>query len=93
MRNLVVGLLLAFFASAAAAQQSARPDPADPSARSPKPVYQSAFADYRPWAEPEVARWRELNDEVGRLGGHVGHAGRAKPAPKPAAAAGGEVRK
>ena len=91
MRNLVVGLSLAFFASAAAAQQIARPDPADPSARSPKPVYRSAFAAYRPWAETEVARWRESNEEVGRLGGHVGHAGRAKP--KPAAAAGGEVRR
>ena len=92
MRKLVVCASLACFASVAGAQQSARPDPADPSARAPKPAYESVFAGYRPWAEADLARWREVNDEVSRLAGHPGHAGRAKPAPKPQAAA-AEARK
>ena len=92
MLRSAVSVLLAFFAGAAAAQQNARPDPADPSARSSRPVYESAFSGYRPWAEPKLARWREVNDEVGRIGGHVGHVGQAKPAPKPPAASAGEKR-
>jgi hypothetical protein len=70
----------------AAAGQAARPDPADPKALVPAPRYESTFKDYRPHAEPEIARWRETNEEMGRLGGHAGHlpraAGQQKPAPK-----------
>lgn len=76
---------LAFLAGAAAGQQTARPDPADPSARSPKPAYQSAFAGYRPYKEEELARWREANDEVARLAGHAGHVSQAGSAAKSAA--------
>ena len=39
-------------------------------------------------AEPEIERWREVNDEVGRIGGHMGQAAKAghppKAAPNPA---------
>lgn len=79
-------------ASAANAQNAARPDPADPRAATKSRPYESAFKDYRPYREAEVARWREANEEMGRLGGHQGHlpqaAGTAKPGPKPAAGGG-----
>jgi hypothetical protein len=70
---------LACFAGAVAAQQSARPDPANPSAGSQKPVYESAFSSYRPWTEPEFARWRDANEEMGRLNGHLGHVPGSRP--------------
>ncbi len=87
--------LLAFAALAAcvpcAAAQQARPDPADPAARVPQAAYNSAFAGYTSYREQDLAAWREVNDEVARIGGHVrmfggaGHGGArpgsAKPAP------------
>ena len=38
------------------------------------PEYDSAFSDYR-WFDstPEMIDWRGANDEVGRLGGFMGH--------------------
>jgi len=30
-----------------------------------EPAYHSAFADYRPYQEPEPGAWRALNDAVG----------------------------
>lgn len=36
-------------------------------------TYQSAFADYRPFQDETVQDWRESNDEMGRLRGHMGH--------------------
>ena len=65
--------LAAFFAGSAAAQAPARPDPADPKASAPARAYESAFKAYRPYNEPELARWREANEKMGRLKGHVGH--------------------
>ena len=81
-------LALAFcFAGTTAAQTAARPDPAEPRAAAPAPSYDSAFKDYRPYVDPEIARWRDVNQEVGRLNGHVGHVPQqpgiaAKPAAK-----------
>lgn len=77
-------------AGAAAAQNAARPDPADPKAATPsQPAYESAFKGYRPHSDPEVARWRESNEEMGRLKGHVGHVpGSVAPAPSPASKSG-----
>lgn len=65
--------LAACFAGAAAAQSPARPDPADPKASAPARAYESGFKDYRPYVDPVLARWRDANDEMGRLNGHVGH--------------------
>lgn len=83
-------VLAACAAGSAAAQTSARPDPADPKAAVLARAYESAFKEYRPYADPEIARWRQANDEMGRLGGHVGHVGQvpretspAKPGAKP----------
>jgi hypothetical protein len=64
--------LAAMVAGAAAAQSAAKPDPADPKARVPSVEYRSAFEGYRRYAEPEVTGWREMNQEVGRVGGHLG---------------------
>ena len=87
MLKTVCFTLSACIAGSAAAQSSARPDPADPKVVEPVRAYESAFRDYRPYVDPEVARWRESNEEMGRLGGHVGHLPKtsdamAKPAAK-----------
>lgn len=86
-------MLLAIASAAAgsvAAQNAARSDPADPKAAPPsRPVYGSAFKGYRPYADPEVGRWRESNGEMGRLKGHVGHVpGSVPPAASPASKSG-----
>jgi hypothetical protein len=52
--------------------------------------YRSAFAGYRAWSAQPLRDWREVNDEVERLGGHAGHlraspdAAVAKPSTPPA---------
>ena len=79
MKSGIPFVLLAGFASTVAAQQITRADPGDPAVPVPKPVYESAFAKYRPWTGPAAGRWREANEEVRRLGGHAGH---VKPAGK-----------
>lgn len=79
-------MLLACVAGSAAAQATARPDPADPNAAVPKRPYESVFKDYRPYVDSDVASWRQSNEEMGRLGGHVGHVPKAQgPTAKPAA--------
>ena len=72
--------LTALVAGSAVAQSSARSDPADSKAIVPARPYESAFKGYRPYVDPVVARWRESNEEVGRIGGHAGHAPGAAPA-------------
>ncbi|NLF53915.1 MAG: hydrolase [Thauera phenolivorans] len=40
----------------------------------PLPPYRSSLDAYRPYRADEPLRaWKEANDEVGRLGGHMGH--------------------
>jgi len=83
--------LAVFAASSAGAQAPARPDPADPKAGgAERPAYESGFKGYRPYSDPEIARWRESNERAGRLGGHQGHVpqapvGSGKPEAKPQA--------
>jgi hypothetical protein len=89
--------LAAFAASSAGAQAPARPDPADPKAGgAARPAYESAFKGYRPYVDPEIARWRDSNEQAGRLGGHMGHipsapagAGKSEAKPQPASTHGG----
>jgi hypothetical protein len=77
----------AFWLPPAAAQQSVHTGPADPQAKVPAPAYDSAFAGYQPLRDDALVPWREVNDEVARVGGHMGmfggaHAGHGvKPAP------------
>ena len=85
--------LAASFAGSAIGQAAARPDPADPKAAATVRPYESAFRDYRPYVDPDIARWRDVNDEVGKLKGHAGHVPQqpgtaAKPGAKPPAQGG-----
>lgn len=83
-------LLSAMAAGAGCAQTVARPDPAAADGKAPAPEYRSAFEGYRRYAEPEVAGWREMNQEVGRVGGHPGIVRGQGDATKPGAKAHGE---
>jgi hypothetical protein len=65
-------LLAALAAGNAGAQSAARPDPADPAARVPETAYRSAFDGYQKHELSRQVPWREANDEVSRIGGHVG---------------------
>jgi|SRR5688572_11584876 hypothetical protein len=76
----------------AAAQQQARPNPADPAAPVSAFKHDSAFAGYRGFREEPLAPWRDANDETARAGGHTGIVGGAhgargasKPTSKPPA--------
>ena len=83
--------LAALAAGIAAAEETRRPDPADPRAKVPAVEYRSAFAGYRPFAEEKVAPWKESNEAVKDGDEHGGHAAKTpaqpKPAPKPPAGA------
>jgi hypothetical protein len=88
MHKAVLFVVAVAGAGAAAAQQPQRPNPADPKANVPAVEHRSVFEGYRRYAEPEVSGWREMNEEVGRIGGHVGmhrQGGATKPAAKPPA--------
>ena len=65
-------ILLLAVAGAAFARSGGANDPRAPEAKVPPPTYQSVFADYRPYREPELAPWRDVNEEVARVGGHTG---------------------
>lgn len=67
-------------ALSAAFAQTARPD--DPDATVPAVQTPSAFAAYRPYREVEIAPWREVNDEMGRIGSGIAHM-RAGPTVRP----------
>lgn len=92
MHKRIVLLIAATAAATAGAQQPQRPDPGDPGSKVPVVEHRSAFEGYRRYVEPEVAGWREMNQEVGRVGGHLGIVRRqgeaAKPEPKDPAQAG-----
>lgn len=75
-------------ATAGSAAAQARPDPADAKAKAPPVEYRSAFEGYKPYAEPELAPWRAVNEDVRRVGGHIGMMraqSRDKPQAKPPA--------
>lgn len=72
MYKYVVVAVMAAFAGPLAAQGTARPDPADARAKVPAVEHRSALEGYRRYEEPQVGGWRELNDETGRVGGHLG---------------------
>lgn len=67
-------------APSAAAPAGVR-DPGDAKAVVPPVNYASAFGRYRPNVEVEVGGWRDLNDQVGRIGGWRAYGREALPAP------------
>jgi len=64
--------LAALAAGTALAQTDNRPGPADPQARTPAPVYRSAFEGFRRLEEERRANWGKANEEAARIGGHMG---------------------
>ena len=81
---------VAALALATTASAQSRPRPDDPAVKTPPPAQASAFEGYRRFRDEQMMPWREVNDEVGRLGGHMGHvqdeAAPATPAPSGQAA-------
>jgi hypothetical protein len=65
-------LLAAAAGGAAFAQSGDANDPRAPETKPPPVIYRSAFEEYRPYREPEIASWRAVNEEVARVGGHIG---------------------
>lgn len=89
MQRVILSTFLLCLGASAAARSDARRDPVDAQARAPAVQYRSAFADYQTYREPEIEKWREVNDQVRDLGGHKGQAAKAagpaetKPSAKP----------
>jgi hypothetical protein len=76
------GMTVVAASSAASFAQAAKgADPADPGAPTPTARYESAFAGYAAYQEPQAGNWRERNDELGSVGGHAGHLQRPDQAP------------
>jgi|JRYK01.1.fsa_nt_gb hypothetical protein len=84
-RRLIAAALACAAAAAAVAQEAAQRTSADPAPPGPVPAYHSPFERYRPYAEEPLGAWRELNDTVGRVGGHMGALRAGPPAAPPAA--------
>lgn len=63
-------------------------DHASPAA-TPTAGYRSVFVDYKPMPDETVRDWRQANDAMGRLRGHMGHLNTEKPMPSKAAHASG----
>lgn len=74
MKNAFIAVIaLAAHAPLAAAQPvAASIDPADPAAPAPPFQYESAFEGYRGYRDTPLTPWRDVNDEVARVGGHLG---------------------
>lgn len=90
LRSISPAVVLLALAQPAHAQQSgegAARNPADPGAQTPSLQYKSPFAGYRPFASGAVGPWREVNDEVARIGGWKAYAREAYEASKEAAPA------
>lgn len=70
-----------------AAQSTPATNPASPDAPVRPTTYESAFTGYRTYSDEKPASWREVNDEVGRVGGQIGifggagHAGHGSAKP------------
>src|SRR5687767_8343176 len=77
MSRIFLSAVLPFAALQAAVAQQPSASPADPQAAAPPAQYESVFSTYTPYQEPAAAPWRALNDEVGRVGGHIGIMGGA----------------
>lgn len=71
LRSICCGIA-ALISATAAAQDAAPRNPADPSVAVPAPRYESAFSGYARQRDEKIAPWREVNDEVARVGGHIG---------------------
>ncbi|NJD87937.1 MAG: hypothetical protein FIB05_07980 [Betaproteobacteria bacterium] len=80
-------LALALPAHAQPPVGAAAKNPGDPGAQVPSLQYSSPFAGYRPFAAGAVGPWKDMNDEVARIGGWKAYAREAYEASKQAAPA------
>ena len=72
--RLILGVVPFIGLAACAADRTAVPPSArEAQAAVPLVEYRSAFADYKPFADQELADWRKANDDVGAAGGHAAH--------------------
>ena len=72
MEKAVLLVLSALAGGAAMAQQAEGTAPRESATKAPGLTYRSAFEDYRPFRDQQLAPWREVNDDVARVGGHLG---------------------
>lgn len=88
---MVYGAYTLLSSPANAQSYPASAEPTQAGARVPGLQYESAFQNYVPYREQPLEAWREVNDEVGRVGGHLGmfrSEGEVRPQPgAPASAA------
>lgn len=88
----LVAAAWAFMPVAAAAQvKQNTPDPLDANAPAVEVRYESAFKTFRSPVEERQTPdkvWRSANEEMGKLGGHMGHMQSSGEKPQPAASAG-----
>lgn len=62
-----------------------------PESPSTPAAFESTFAGYTPFQEHTAGRWREHNDEMGRVGGHAGHLKSSPPATSEAPTESGSI--
>ena len=80
MRQCTLVAVLCAFALETAGQQASSSRPDDPATATSAAGYQSALQGYTAYREEVLRPWREVNDEVARIGGHVGIVTGAGPA-------------
>ena len=64
MRILLLSVALLSASEWVLAQSRSRSDPANPSAGTSPPQYQSTFSDYQPFRDEKIRSWKEVNQEV-----------------------------
>lgn len=72
---MALSLAAAFPVVVVAQDRSQQSDPSNPTEYVSEPSYQSAFKTYQPLMESTESSdkvWRAANDEVARVGGHMG---------------------
>lgn len=71
MKKSIAFVLALLLPSAPVSAQVAgsRPDPSDPAFRVPQVPYVSPFGKYRRLTDERVARWKDTNDTVEKIGG------------------------
>jgi len=72
-RFIVLLPAFAFLAGCADAGRILASGPADAAVGAPAPVYRSAFDGIEPVKDEAPIPWQAANEEMRRLGGHVGH--------------------
>jgi hypothetical protein len=77
MKTLFAIAAYAALAPLAAGQHQLRPHPADAEVPVPNVKYESPFSGYVSYREQDIAPWRDVNDEVSKIGGHTGIVGGA----------------